>query len=250
MYNIDLPDTINRIMVIFYGLRLWNMTEGTAFRSIALKVFHFSYFLSFLASIVVKAVRTSDSDEFVFFIALSIIVTVHVIRMLYIILKSSETINLIYQMGTHSTTEMESFIHVDKKIKKFMKFAKTFILLCAVEVSMFIILPAIWIEVTLINVAFPLGDHRNVFWIKQTFVLIGGVYSVLSVFLSVIIWYLMLSAAIKYDMLGYRMRNLGVMSTATTDSTVQKVIISKTIEQQMFLKDLIETIKTHQKTNK
>lgn len=217
-------------------------------------MFHFSCYLSFLASIVIKAVITNDSDEFVFFIALSITVTVHVIKMLYINLKNPETINLIYKIGTHSTNEMEEFIHVDNKIKKIMKFANAFIVVCVVEVYMLIILPAIWIDLTLINVAFPLGHHRNVFWIKQTFVLIGGVYSLLGAFLSIIIWYVMLNASIKYDMLGNRMRNLGVMRTPVADlsdeTTVQKVIISKTTGQQIFLEDLIGTIKTHQKINK
>lgn len=149
---------------------------------------------------------------------------------------------------------MEEFIHVDNKIKKIMKFANAFIVVCVVEVSMLIILPAIWIDLTLINVAFPLGHHRNVFWIKQTFVLIGGVYSLLGAFLSIIIWYLMLNASIKYDMLGNRMRNLGVMRTPVADlsdeTTVQKVIISKTTGQQIFLEDLIGTIETHQSTSK
>lgn len=87
MYSIELPNTINRIIATFYGLRLWYIKEGTALRATALKMFHFSCYLSFLASIVIKAVITNDSDEFVFFIALSITVTVRVIKMLYINLK-------------------------------------------------------------------------------------------------------------------------------------------------------------------
>lgn len=250
MYNIQLPSTINRIIAIFYGLGLWHVKDKTDFCSTTLKMFHFSYFLSFFASIAVKALITNDSDEFVFFAALSIIVAVHVIRMFYIISKKPEIIKLIHQIGTHSTTDIEDAIHFDKKIKNFMKFGKTFMFGCIVEVSLFIIVPALLNDATIINIAFPFGNLRSIFWIKQTFLLIGGGYSVLCVFLSIIIWFLMVNAAIKYDLLGNQLQNLGVMRKV--DQTVeieQKQFTSNRTKQDIFMADLIVIIQSHQKVN-
>lgn len=250
MYNIQLPSTIDRIIVIYYGLGLWNVKDKAGFCSTALKMFHFSYFLSFFASIAVKAIVTDDSDEFVFFTALSIIVSVHVIRMFYIIAKKPEILKLIHQIGTHSTTEIEDAIHSEKKIKNFMKFGKGFMFACIVEVSMFIIVPALLNDATIVNIAFPFGNLRSIFWIKQTFLLIGGAYSILSVFLSTTIWFLMVNAAIKYDLLGNQLKNLGVMRKVEQAVEIEpNQITSNKTEQDIFLADLIAIIQSHQKVN-
>ncbi len=252
MYNIDLPNTISHIITTFCTLGLWSNKERSVFRANALKVFHFSYYLSFFASIAIKAIITTDSDEFVFHVALSIIVAVHVFRMAYIIVKQPETVELINRLGTHSTNNMEEFWQIENKVKKFIKLSQVFIVACSVEVSMFIILPAIFNEVTLIRIAFPFGNMRKVFWIKQTFLLIGGVYSVFCICFSVLIWYVMVNLAIKYNILGNKLRDLGIICIAdsTVDSTVQRIIISKRMQQKTFMTGLVEAIKTHRQIDK
>lgn len=251
MYNVELPNTINQIIVVFYELGLWDTQQKTVFCTTAVKMIHVAYYISCVTSIAVKALITNDPDDSVFLTALAVLATVHIFRMVYIILKKSETIELVHEIGTHSTNSIEEFIQVDNKIKKFMKFAKAFILACFCEVSMIIIFPAISNEQAIINVAFPLRNSRMTFWVKQVFVLIGALYSVVCVFLSIIIWFLLLNGAIKYEMLGSKFRNLGDTKTkdTSTDFTTKKVIISKTRQQQEFLKDLKEAIKTHRKIN-
>ncbi len=186
MYNIDLPNTISHIITTFCTLGLWNNQKRSAFRSNALKLFHFSYYFSFFLSIAIKAIITTDSDEFISCTALSIMVAVHAFRMGCIVVKQPETMKLIDIIGTCSTNDIEAFFDVNNKMKKFIKFGRAFIVACSVVVSSLIILPAMWHEATLIPIAFPFGNRRNVFWIKQTFILIGGFYALLCVCFSVI----------------------------------------------------------------
>lgn len=255
MYNIEPPKTINLIIVTFRAIGLWDKTKRTAFHAKALKTFHFSLYLSFVASFLTKAIATNDPDEVILFGALSIIVSVHAYRVAYIIIRQSDTIKLIEEICTHSTNKIDEFNRVSRKIGKFIKFIGTFIVLCTVEVSMFIILPAVWNEMTMVKIAFPYGDMPNVFWIRQVFLLTGGLYSVLSVCFSSIIWYLMVNASTKYDMLGNQLRNMDEMrrvelvdfsSIAAQDS----VIHSKVIHQNRFREELIEAIKNHHRINK
>lgn len=249
MYNIDPPKTISSIIITFCTLGLWSNKEKSVFCANAMKVFHFSYYLSFFASIVIKASVTTDSDEFVLCTALSTTVAVDVFRMGYIIVKQSETIELIGRLGTHSTNDMEEFRQIDNKMKKFIKFGQIFIVSCSIEASMLLILPALWNDIKLINIAFPFGNRRNVFWIKQTYIFLGASYAVLCVCFSIMIWYVMVNISIKYEMLGNKLRNLGVVDL-TKDSTVQKILFPKRMQQQMFIKGLIEAIKAHHEIDK
>ncbi len=250
MYNIDLPNTISHIITTFCTLGLWNNKKRSAFRSNALKLFHFSYYFSFFLSIAIKAIITTDSDEFIFCTALSIMVAVHAFRMGCIIVKQPETMKLIDIIATNSTNNLEEFRKVNSKMKKFVQFGRAFIVACSVEVSMFIILPALWKDATLIPIAFPFGNRRSVFWIKQTFILIGGSYAILCLCFTVTIWYAMVNIAIKYDLLGNKLRNLGDADSTKEDSNVQKIIISKRMQPQMFMKDLLEAVKIHHQIDK
>lgn len=252
MYNIELPKTVNRIIAVFYGLGLWDTQEHqTGYWSTALKMFHFAYYISCVTSIAVKALLTNDTDDSVFLTALAILATVHVFRMLYIILKKNETTKLIHKIGTHTTNDTDEFVRVDNKIKKFMKFGNGFLLACICEVSMVIIFPILSHEKPIINVAFPFNG-RIVFWIKQMFVLFGALYSVVCVCLSVIIWYLLLNCAIKYELLGVELRNLGdckIMHPSNDCTTVQKLSNLKRQDLENFLGDLIEAVKSHREIN-
>lgn len=253
MYKIKLPKTVNLIIVFFRVFGLWDFTNRTAFHLKALKTFHFSLYLSFVASFLTKAIITDDPDDVVQFGALSIIVSVHAYRVAYIIIRQNDTIELIDEVCTHSTDKIEEFNRVSKRIGKFIKFIGTFIVGCTVEVSMFIIAPAVWNEMTLVKIAFPFGDRQNVFWIRQVFLLTGGLYSVLSVCFSAIIWFLMVNASIKYDMLGNQLRNLGERRAILLDfssAAVQETAFSKEIDQEVFASDLVEAIKIHHQINK
>lgn len=245
MFNIQVPSTITHTLAVFYGLGFWDSNNKSVFFSNALKLFHFTYYVSFGTSIAVGALISNNPDDFTFLSALFIIVVVHFVRMLYLFGKRTEIIDLIYRIGTHSTNERSELTQVKRKLEIFTKFAKTFYSACYVNVFLALISPIFSSEELLINIAFPWKSLRAVFWISHAFIVLGCVLSLTVYILTLIVWYLMLNAAIKYELLGTQMRNMGVVYTADTSNV--KLKLSTKAKQNLFLSDLIKVIKAHRK---
>lgn len=248
MYKTELPRTIEQIIVSFYGLGLWSMeNEPIGWKSIGPKVFHFTYYMSCVTSIAVKAFTSDDPGDAVFLTSLAILATVHLFRLLNIMIKKSETITLIDQLGTHSANDSEEYRRVDVKIKRFLKYGSGFIASCLCEVLMVIIFPILSNGKAIINVAFPWSSSsRIVFWTQQVFVLFGALYSVVCVCTAVIVWYLLLSCAVKYEILGTKLRNLGkTLENTSKNGTTEEAKSSKLPKRHDFNSGLIEAIQFH-----
>lgn len=243
MYRTDVPTTINRIIAVFYVLKLWNRREGT--QAAGLKVFHLTIYVLFFSSVVLGACQTNEKDEFVLLSVASIITFVHIFRLWYILFKKAEIIVLINELSAHSTNDGEEFQQINNKLENWMIFAKYFILMCSGELLLISTFPLISGERNLVfSIAFPFDYKRSqiAFWIAHSINVLGCSYAVLCFLLSIIVWYLMVNGAITYEMLGNRLRN---MHTAT-----QNPKISKKMEQNLFIKSLIEGIETHLKVKK
>ncbi len=247
MYNTDIPDIIIRITESFYWLRVWSRNERTACFGTAIKVFHFAFFLSFLTSVIGGAFLSSDTHEFIFLADLTILLVVHAVRMFYIIWKKNDILTLIHQIGSHYANEFGELVSFTKKLKMFDKFAKTFVLICIIEVLFALIFPVVSSQKILLNIAFPWKTGATTFWITHSFIAIGCAYSILWFLLSVIIWYLMINLSSKYQLLGNQLRNMGVIKTKQIiDGSTQ----SETLQEELFLKTLVEAVRTHQKINR
>lgn len=241
MYNIELPKTITQICAVFYGLGLWSIRDGTTFRENRQKIFQFTYFVSFLISIVVGAIVSNDKDELIFLTVLSIGVSVHALRLFYIIWRKNEILSLIGQCSNYSINKQKDFIRVNKKIILFFKFVNFFIFMLIIAFFLISIFPIFSSgKLLIVNIAFPLDrKHSQIeFWITHVYVVIGCTYCILCTLLSIIIWYLMINCAIKYEILETEFRKIGVQNLKTTKIT----------GEQLFLKDLKIAIKSHQET--
>lgn len=247
MYTTSVPSTVNRIIVVFYALKLWNIDEKATFYETGVKLFHFVFYVSFVSSFVVRICLTDNGDEFVVFTVLFIIAGVHIFRLDYIISKKRETLKLIFELGIHSTNNVEKFHKVEHTLANCMNFVKCFISVCLIVPLLFFTFPLIFNGKMLINFAFPLDGKSNwiSFWIKNLFLVVGCLYAILCFLISVIIWYLMVNCAIKYDLLGDQLRNMGVVVETKTLK-----ILKKATQPNSFMKSFIEAIQTHQKVNK
>lgn len=235
---------MNQIINVFYGLGLWTVKETIC--GAGRKLFQFIYYISFVTSLAVGAVLSNDLDEFVFLAAIAILTTVHIFRLFSIIWKKDDILKLIHQTGTHSTNENDEFVQVNQRLNKFVKFVTYFVSICIVEAGLVLISPIFSTEKTLINIAFPLKNSRTAFWMTHTHIVIGCTYSVLCFLLSIIVCYLLMNCAIEYEILGNRLKNMGVIGKRK-DRTTQKLEVGD--EQQLFLKDLTAAIESYKKMN-
>lgn len=244
MYSTEIPRIINQLIAVFYKIGIWNVPERTKFAQIGLKLFHSIYYTTFVMSFVVGAFLTTDPDELVILSVGSIALSLNIVRFFYIISKQNEILNFIHVIGSHTANEGEEFVEVNRKLKNFTKFSTSFLTACIVNLVFFAIFPFLLSKKTIVDIAFPQSfpweNGPSTYWIEHAFIIVGSMYAILWTSLSVIILYLMLNGAIKYEMLGNRLRILGQQNV----NKKQKVL-----KTELFLEDLIATIENHQKIN-
>jgi len=187
---------------------------------------------------------STDKDEYIFLTVAAMINGVIVFKMANIIWKKNEILSFIQELcNHHSINDLEKFIEFNSKLKRFMIFAKSFIWLCVVGVSFALFVPVISAEKKLVfNIALP-SDWKNneiVFWMAHIYIIVGCTYSSLSLLLSIVIWYIMINSAIKYEVLENQLRNMGVKKQNNTEIEIQAFL----------LQDLIAAIRTHLKIKK
>lgn len=85
----------------------------------------------------------------------------------------------------------------------------------------------------ILNIALPWEDGPIIYWIKHVFIVIGCIYPIVSISLTIIIMYLMVNIEIKYEMLGNQLKVLGTINNRTNENV--KLKVSKT---EIFLRDL------------
>lgn len=214
MHNITVHPRINQIISLFYFIRLWRFDNVSDFSLTISKVVHLIVYVYYPVSLMAGAFINDNESEKMFLVVLSIVTFVLAIRLYYILWKKDEIIGFIRKLGAHSITDSEQFYRANDKITIFIKFV-TFMelmLLGAVIAMTIITSPIISTTKQLpMNIYFPMDwKHNELFyWIAFTFVIYEMSLSLSSSLLNPIIWYLMMSCAIKYQVLGSEFKNLG-----------------------------------------
>lgn len=196
-------------------------------------------------SVLPASFGSDNITEIVFGIVIFIASFVQAVRWHYFIWRSEKIIKFLRSMGAHSIEDHEDFIRVDNKIILFFKCATIyhFMIFCSLVVFNILTVPVISNTKRLpLNLYFPLNWRENeiTYWIAFAFsgfqIMFVAVYSIA----NTVIWYLMMSCGIKYQLLGNELRNLGKIKTT----------ISVAEKQNLFLKKLIALIQKHQSLQK
>lgn len=233
IYRTDVPITINRIVALFYKLRVWNRNDELSICSTVLKLLQAIHFLWFVASNITAAAITPNMQQVVFLSDFSILTATHAVRMVYIMWKQEEILKFIDEIGIHSTEDFDEFVRIKSRTRDFLKFADCFVLACSGEVTLVIIVPMISGK-PIIDTAFFWEKTSLAFWTSHTSISLGCIYSVIWFLLSVIIWYLMLNCAFQYQLLGNQLKSIGSKNSGS-------------LQQKSFVGDLIKAIKVHRR---
>lgn len=236
MYKIDVHTRVQQSVALFNYIGLLGSDDETAFRKYGRNM-HLVVYIYFIVSVAMGAYRSNDKEESLFLSACVVTCVVNTIRLLYILYKKKKMLEIIHEMGTYSINDQEQYKQTNKKINVFMKFGSTYMLSCFCAVIVLLALPFFNGRLPL-NVYFTLASKNNalVYWIIYTFILYGLVLSVLCVLFHTIIWYLMMSCAAKYQILGNDFKNVDLKTTMDT---------RKFENQLFFLQNLIALIKNH-----
>lgn len=245
MYRIEIPHTINHAIAIFFRLGMWRAEVKTTLSGS--QIFYFIYFLSFTLSVVLGAHTTVDKDECIFLTVISIICIVQGYRLWCILWERSAIFRMVNEIGTHHISDQKVFILINKKLKMFTKFTQYFMLLVFAAFIFALIEPIANGKRLFLNIVFPFDRSNSeiVFWMEFLFIAGAMFLSVISSLFTIIIWYLMQSVVLKYNILGKQFENVGVIKTDINGIETQ-LKVSLVEQQKCYLKDFITAIESYE----
>lgn len=246
MYYIDIPDTINRLIEAYCLFGFWNKGKATYLKN-GLQIFHFTYFVLLLISTSLGAWIADDKDDSILSMVISIQFTVHAFRMYCMIFNQKEIIVLIQEIGKQFTNDHNEFMQVSNKMKVTMQLVNSFIVMLVSAIVFIAAIPTFTSEKKLaFYIAIPLDwkNSETEYWLTHAYIVVGSTYAIVCGIFTLIIWYLMINCAIKYEMLGRQLRSVSLFET------MEKSKVSKTYQQNVLVQHLIVVIRRHLTTNK
>lgn len=238
MYSIEVHKTVNRMISVFYFFGLWQH-DNVSFRSLCLRIWYLVVYGCTVLAIALGSLTTDNESEMVFLAVMAIVGFVLEFRLYFFLWKKEDILGFIGKMGVHSIKDEEKFNQVNDRINIFLKWVSYFeVMLATTVVTMTVsALPLFSTGRKLpLNYYFPFEwkDDAFLYFGAYVFVTCGLWLSSFFTFFNAIIWYMMLSCAIKYEILGNEFKNIGVDSEVAIDG-----------KQDIFLLELIDLIKKH-----
>lgn len=250
MYNIKLPERINQIISVFHFLGLWQGNDKTIFRKKISRILNVVVYAYYPISLAAGSYFSDNETEQLFLGNLSIAQFVLTAKLYFFLLKNEQIIEFIRKLGAHSTKDSGLFNKVNNKIRVFVKFGTLLasMLLYVIIALTITSLPIFSKEKKLpVNLYFPVNWKENelFYWMAFAFVDYLFITSVVIALMNMIIWYIMMSCAIKYEIMCNEFRNIGFVNTTTT-AAKEQIVSRQKIQQNLFCAELISLIKYHQ----
>lgn len=247
MYIIQVHYRISQLISAFYRLGLWNDEIENSTYKARRKLFYLIFFILFVMMIGMGSFVCESRDESIFLALVTTTGVVLIARLFALIRKKKEILLFTREFGVYSIKDYEEFMQVNKKLKNFVQFLCYFAVAIFVGILLLLLLPVFTSARDLpLNIWFPL-DYKNddvVYWIAYAFVSCGSVLAYVCMSQNALVWYVMFNCAIKYEILGNQLKHLG--EAAAQETIGQKSKISEAEEQNLYLRDFIVVIKTHQ----
>lgn len=126
MYTIQVHRRINNVMKLFQRVGVWHSGDQATAKETKIKLFYSIHLLLFFISLIVGAFSCDNRDESIYLTVSAVIMSVLCLRLLYIVWKKNEIVELLDQIGVHSIEDQEKFTIVNEKLETFTKFAFCF----------------------------------------------------------------------------------------------------------------------------
>lgn len=243
MHWVEVHNGINQIINFFRHIALWDVEDANTCRK-KIKFIQLFCYLSYPMALGAGAYMSTDTDESVFLAAFAMAAVVHVYRLFYFIRRRSEILMYIREIGSFVAEDQDEFSRINKKLDNFMKFSKYLLTLIIISLMSILCTSAIRKELHL-NIGFGL-DYKNGgigYWMAFAYFSIELIYAASMISITIIIWYLLLSFAIKYQLLGNQLKRMGTTGTGTTKKPISE-------KNYFFHQGLVATIERHRQLRK
>lgn len=200
-------------------------------------IFYSFYFISF----VIGAITKETLDESIFLAEISFVIMVLAKKVWMLLWKQKQIMGLLNRICVFSIRNDEAYESFNCKVEKLMRFVIAFACITVLAVLGNSIFPFVGNERSMIvDIAFPL-DWKNSeigFWLVYIFFFTENLLSILAIiYVSAIIWYLLLHCSLRYDILATDIRNMGKITGG--------VKVSQKTQHAIFYQDLVACIKDH-----
>lgn len=208
MYIIEVHKQISQILSIFYFIGLWQKDDCSVLYKCAMKIWYTVLFGCYPLLLFIGVFTKDNVIESILVAVLAILILLQNIRLHYILWKKQDILEVIEKLSTHSIQSDKEFEHIYNKIENFAKY-----------VSRFVIIIFIWIVSSFLTFAIerklmtnfycPWNWKENsiVFWLAFSFDACEIMISFVCFLFNTIIWFLMMSCAIKFQVLGNELRH-------------------------------------------
>lgn len=211
--EIEIDDTLRRIMKIFYQFRVW-YEDGNRFSW--MKIFHLMQYSVFCICVFYCAyLNEGDVNQTIFLIEIGTALGVVVVKLWFLLYRKDQLVQFFYDPTVmHSTADKNELMEVNEKNKNIIRFVQVYALsiINGTIVMVGLALPMFTQEKRLpLFIRFNLeGDYSLILYWMAFFgvsmsLVIGAVYPWSMVF----VWYILYNYSIEYNLLGSRFKRLG-----------------------------------------
>lgn len=246
MNNIEVPPRIKHIISLYYFMRLWR--DNISSHCLQVHKLIMIVYLYYPISLLAGAFSNENENEKIFFFVTVIITCVQTVRLYYILWKKEDTLGFIYKLGTHSIRDVDHYNRANDKISSLSKFIvmlEIMVIFCIVSLIASSLPIITNVRKLPFNLYFPFDwKHNNVIYsIALVFLTYQFMLTLVTILLSAIISYIMMSCAIKYETLSIEFKNVGLIS----EDDLSNLKIFSASEKRKFLHSkLINLIRSHQ----
>lgn len=245
MHRVKMHQRMEKLMTFFYRMGVWSREDEETVREKILKLFYTIYFPLGILSLMAGAYSSDNSDESIFLVQISINCMVLLAKLLYLIWRKSEILEMLNRICHFDVNDHEEFTLINDTLGNLLTFSV--IVFGSVNFSEFTSVIIVPIQFhnekkLFFNIGFPL-DRRNsefAYWLADIFLATQMIIVTISLLFSVIVWYLMANCGLRYKVLGQQIKRMGGVR-----SVDGRMADKRHISDSSYLRDMVDAIATH-----
>ncbi|XP_037035698.1 odorant receptor 94b-like [Bradysia coprophila] len=261
MATIEADKMLQQISKIFYLSGIWQSDGESKYRKISKKCFYSLFAAWIPIFFAINAFRCVDRNESVHSAQIAVLTAVEYVKFLYLMYKKQEILSFLNDpIFVHSIQNREEYELANRKIEKLMKFLRPYCLAIFITVFLVIVikLPIFSADKGLpFFISFTWNVSEIFYWLAYLIISLSIVLSAVINFITVLVWYIMLNYSIEYELLGNKLKTLGVSTEKDKNqdkNDKQKKIVEKiqsrksqigVQQSKKFVENLIVLIKAH-----
>ncbi|KAJ6649327.1 Odorant receptor 94b [Pseudolycoriella hygida] len=247
MYKVEVHKTLCIITQLMFFVGVWRNEEKLTFCQKRIQYFYMTCPILFMISLGTFVILSSETNEAIFVLQLVIPTAVLTVKLAYLLFKQNEILGFLYDpICEHSIQDRMEWQRVTKRIETFMKFVRAYVYMIGITCALVLFLnfPIFSSDRKLpAYISFPHQLPDSTYWFFFVVLDLGIGCCFFASFTVVLVWYAMYNYSIAYQVLGSRLRRLGLPIEEVNERQRKN---AKLKLRNSFAQDLIKLVKDHQ----